>query len=196
MQRCPYGDGCFVEKSRDTARAADLVVTNHALLAINAMHGGTALPDHQAVIIDEAHELVSRVTGAASCRAHPAAWWNGSAAACLSYVEDEAALELLESADGLATAFDAAALERVEDPTQASSQPAQRVRNAARAAVSAMTGERQADPDKRQASAAVKEVFDIAERMAALQQGDVVWVGRPRADRAARLECRRCRSLV
>jgi len=54
-QRCPYGDACFVEKSRDQARGADLVVTNHALLAINAMHGGTALPDHDAVVIDEAH---------------------------------------------------------------------------------------------------------------------------------------------
>ncbi|HKN45058.1 MAG TPA: DEAD/DEAH box helicase, partial [Propionibacteriaceae bacterium] len=36
-QRCPYGAECFVESSRDAARAADLVVTNHALLAINAM---------------------------------------------------------------------------------------------------------------------------------------------------------------
>ena len=70
-QRCPYGDECFVESSRDEARAADLVVTNHALLAINAMHGGTALPEHSAVIIDEAHELVSRVTGAASAELSP-----------------------------------------------------------------------------------------------------------------------------
>ena len=70
-QRCPYGDECFVESSRDAARAADLVVTNHALLAINAMHGGTALPEHSAVIIDEAHELVSRVTGAASAELSP-----------------------------------------------------------------------------------------------------------------------------
>ena len=70
-QRCPYGAECFVESSRDAARAADLVVTNHALLAINAMHGGTALPEHSAVIIDEAHELVSRVTGAASAELSP-----------------------------------------------------------------------------------------------------------------------------
>ena len=70
-QRCPYGSECFVESSRDAARAADLVVTNHALLAINAMHGGTALPEHSAVIIDEAHELVSRVTGAASAELSP-----------------------------------------------------------------------------------------------------------------------------
>lgn len=42
VQRCPYGGECFVERSRDRARAAQLVVTNHALLAIDAMrHGAT-----------------------------------------------------------------------------------------------------------------------------------------------------------
>ena len=73
VQRCPQGANCFVEKSREQARAADLIVTNHALLAIDAMHGGTALPEHEAVIIDEAHELVARVTGAASAELSPQA---------------------------------------------------------------------------------------------------------------------------
>ena len=73
VQRCPHGGNCFVEKSREVARASDLVVTNHALLAIDAMHGGTALPEHDAVIIDEAHELVARVTGAASAELSPGA---------------------------------------------------------------------------------------------------------------------------
>lgn len=48
--RCPFGVECFVEKSREAARNADLVVTNHALVAINAMHGGTALPEHLSLI--------------------------------------------------------------------------------------------------------------------------------------------------
>ena len=86
-QRCPYGDACFVEQSRDEARAADLIVTNHALLAIDAMHGGTALPEHQAVIIDEAHELVARVTGAASAELTPALV-ERVARRALSYLED------------------------------------------------------------------------------------------------------------
>jgi ATP-dependent DNA helicase DinG len=185
-QRCPYGDGCFVEKSRDTARAADLVVTNHALLAINAMHGGTALPDHHAVIIDEAHELVSRVTGAASAELTPQ-MVERVGRRVMNYIEDEEALELLESADGLRTALDAAALERVEDPDSGFIAACQRVRNATRAVVSAMTGEDK-DPDKRQAGSAVKEVFDIAERMAALKHSDVVWVAdRERSGREARV---------
>ncbi|MDO5287655.1 MAG: ATP-dependent DNA helicase, partial [Actinomycetia bacterium] len=69
--RCPYGAECFVEASRERARQADLVVTNHALLAIDALHGGTALPDHDLLVIDEAHELTSRVTGAASAELSP-----------------------------------------------------------------------------------------------------------------------------
>ena len=92
-QRCPYGDECFVESSRDAARAADLVVTNHALLAINAMHGGTALPEHSAVIIDEAHELVSRVTGAASAELSPQII-ERVARRALTFLEDEVALRV------------------------------------------------------------------------------------------------------
>ena len=175
-QRCPYGSECLVEQSRDEARSADLVVTNHALLAINAMHGGTALPEHDAVIIDEAHELVSRVTGAASAELSPQQVERVGKRA-VTYLEDDVALELLESADALRGALDAAPLERVEDPDSEFVRACGRVRAAARAAVSALTGnDDRAEPEKRQAAAAVKEVFDIAERMAALSEHDVVWV--------------------
>jgi ATP-dependent DNA helicase DinG len=186
-QRCPHGDECFVESSRDEARAADLVVTNHALLAINAMHGGTALPEHSAVIIDEAHELVSRVTGAASAELSPQ-MVERVARRALTYLEDEVALDLLESAKTLGNALDGAALERVEDPDSAFVAACVAVRNAARAAVSALTGEDNQDTNKRQAAAAVKEIFDIAERMAALDKFDVVWVAdRDRFGREARV---------
>jgi ATP-dependent DNA helicase DinG len=186
-QRCPFGDECFVESSRDVARAADLVVTNHALLAINAIHGGTALPEHSAVIIDEAHELVSRVTGAASAELSPQ-MVERVARRALTCLEDEVALELLESAKTLSTALDGAALERVEDPDSAFVAACVEVRNAARAAVSALTGEDNQDTNKRQTAAAVKEIFDIAERMAALDKFDVVWVAdRDRFGREARV---------
>jgi ATP-dependent DNA helicase DinG len=39
-------------------------VTNHALLAIDATSGIDVLPEHDVVIIDEAHDLVDRVTSA------------------------------------------------------------------------------------------------------------------------------------
>lgn len=186
-QRCPYGAECFVESSRDAARAADLVVTNHALLAINAMHGGTALPEHSAVIIDEAHELVSRVTGAASAELSPQIV-ERVARRALTYVEDEVAQELLESAKSLRLSLDAAALQRVEDPDGPFVAACAAVRNAARAAVTALSSGVNQAPDRRQTAAAVKEVFDIAERMAALNTHDVVWVAdRERFGREARV---------
>ncbi|GAA3642546.1 ATP-dependent DNA helicase [Microlunatus ginsengisoli] len=180
--RCPLGDTCFVEKSRDVARAADLVVTNHALLAIDAMHGGTALPEHDAVIIDEAHELVARVTGAASAELSPQLIERVGRRA-LPYLADETALELLECADALRSALDETDPGRVEDPRSAIGQACETVRVAARKAVSGMTGnDGKAEPEQRQAAAAVKEVFDVAERLAAMSEYDVIWVAESERD--------------
>jgi ATP-dependent DNA helicase DinG len=61
-QRCPFGPSCFAEKAREAAGQADIVVTNHALLAIDALEDFPVLPEHDVVIIDEAHDLVNRVT--------------------------------------------------------------------------------------------------------------------------------------
>jgi ATP-dependent DNA helicase DinG len=65
-QRCPFGVQCFSERARRIAAEADVVVTNHALLAIDALGDGGILPEHRVVIVDEAHELVDRVTSVAS----------------------------------------------------------------------------------------------------------------------------------
>jgi ATP-dependent DNA helicase DinG len=65
-QRCPFGRDCYAEQARMTAAKASIVVTNHALLAINALESFPVLPEHDVVIIDEAHDLVNRVTSAAS----------------------------------------------------------------------------------------------------------------------------------
>ena len=62
--RCPYATDCFSEAAREKARHADVVVTNHAMLAIDAMSGIPLLPEHDVVVIDEAHELVDRATQA------------------------------------------------------------------------------------------------------------------------------------
>jgi ATP-dependent DNA helicase DinG len=65
-QRCPFGVQCFSERARRIAAGADVVVTNHALLAIDALGEGGILPEHRVVIVDEAHELVDRVTSVAT----------------------------------------------------------------------------------------------------------------------------------
>ena len=64
--RCPHGEECFAEAARRRTQDVDIVVTNHALLAIGAMSDINILPEHSAVIIDEAHELDGRVTSVAT----------------------------------------------------------------------------------------------------------------------------------
>ena len=64
--KCPYGEECFAELARDRAAEVEIVVTNHALLAIDALESFAVLPEHDAVVVDEAHELVDRVTGVAT----------------------------------------------------------------------------------------------------------------------------------
>jgi ATP-dependent DNA helicase DinG len=64
--RCPFGTDCFAERARDKAGHADVIVTNHALLAIDAVSDAAVLPEHELLVVDEAHELVDRVTGVAT----------------------------------------------------------------------------------------------------------------------------------
>jgi len=64
--RCQYGLQCYSERARRLAAESDVVVTNHALLAIDTLGEGGILPEHRIVIVDEAHELVDRVTSVAT----------------------------------------------------------------------------------------------------------------------------------
>ncbi len=60
--RCPYFERCFVTQARRLAEKAELVLVNHHLYfadrALRAAHvGARVLPEHDAVIFDEAHQL-------------------------------------------------------------------------------------------------------------------------------------------
>ena len=60
--KCPMVSECFVERARDAAKDVDIVVTNHCFMAIDSFEGRQMLPEHDLLVIDEAHELVDRVT--------------------------------------------------------------------------------------------------------------------------------------
>lgn len=169
---CPFGDVCFVERSRERAREADLVVTNHALLAIDAMHGNTVLPEHDRLVIDEAHELTARVTGAASHELSPQQV-ERVAKRCLSHVDDDLGIEFLDAGDALQEALAQAPLERITDRDSPVIAVLALLREVTRRVVSEANGE---EPEQKQAAAAAKEIFDVAEAMAALKDTDVVWV--------------------
>jgi ATP-dependent DNA helicase DinG len=66
--RCPFGDTCFTEAARARAAAADVVVVNTYLYGLNVASAGAILPEHEVLVIDEAHQLedvVSSTTGLA-----------------------------------------------------------------------------------------------------------------------------------
>ena len=60
--KCPMLEECFPEAARRAAHEADVVVTNHAMLGIAASGSPRVLPEHEVLVVDEAHELADRVT--------------------------------------------------------------------------------------------------------------------------------------
>ncbi|WP_412866249.1 ATP-dependent DNA helicase [Cellulomonas sp. 179-A 9B4 NHS] len=63
---CPVLEECFPDAARARAREADVVVTNHAMLGIAATGSPHVLPEHDVLVVDEAHELTDRVTAQAT----------------------------------------------------------------------------------------------------------------------------------
>ena len=176
-QKCPYGQECFAEKARDTARDADIVITNHALLSIDAFENRTVLPEHDVVVIDEAHELPARVTGAASAELSPQLVERASRRS-RPYADDDAVEGLADAADALRAALAAGREGRIEPSHTAVLEATALVRDAARRLHGELSKKSDSDDEaaKRQTKGAVKEIFDIAERAAALGESDVVWL--------------------
>lgn len=177
--RCPFHDECFAETARARAREADLVITNHALLAIDAMNRSGVLPEYDAVIIDEAHELTDRVTGAASEELTPRQV-ERVARRGSDWLDDDASLALLDAADALRGALEDTGTGRVGAAHGGLVEAVGTVRDAARRAAGRLgrSGSRsQVEPERIAVAAAASEVFETAERMAALADADVVWVG-------------------
>ncbi|MFC0628340.1 ATP-dependent DNA helicase [Kribbella deserti] len=191
-QKCPYGQECFAEKAKEEARKSDIVITNHALLSIDAFENRTVLPEHDVVVIDEAHELPARVTGAAGAELSPQ-MVERAAKRSRRFVDDDKADDLEDASDALRAALDETREGRIEAANGVVLEAAALVRDAARALYTDLgkkNDDKDDDPDgaKRQSRGAVKEIFDVAERVAALSSHDVVWlVDRDRFGRELRI---------
>ncbi|MEE3850826.1 ATP-dependent DNA helicase [Gordonia sp. LSe1-13] len=97
---CSYADDCFAERARRAAGQVDVVVTNHALLAIDAMSPATILPEHDVVVVDEAHELVDRITSVSTAELSGASI-TLVARRCGKLIDDETTDSLLGAAEVL-----------------------------------------------------------------------------------------------
>ena len=62
--KCAFGSQCFAANAKAKAQGADVVVTNHTLLAIEIVDSHPILPERDAVVLDEAHEFMDRATQA------------------------------------------------------------------------------------------------------------------------------------
>jgi ATP-dependent DNA helicase DinG len=180
---CPYGADCFAESARMRAMRADVVVTNHALLAIDALSDVAVLPEHDVVVIDEAHELVDRVTGVAT-EELTAGIVERAATRCHRLAADESA-RLAEAATALSDVLTAIPFGRLSPLPNSLVEAISLVRDAARAAIGGLatsTIDLGKDADagdaevvRRQARVAVETVFTTAERLLADSDDDVIW---------------------
>ncbi|WP_159616039.1 ATP-dependent DNA helicase [Arthrobacter zhaoguopingii] len=184
-QRCPVAKECFSERAREAAATADIVITNHAMLAISAFEGLAVLPDYDVVVIDEAHELHDRVTGAVSGQLS-AAMVSAAATAVRRHASlrtdalDSAGKALEEACALLPSGLIPGRLpEELESALE-------QVRDASRTALSdtktdgKADGPGDADGGRQQARGRLGLVFEVAERLlAAGEAGEVVWASRP-----------------
>ena len=102
--KCPFGQECFAERAKEKAQRSHLIVTNHSLLAIDAIEGVPMIPEYDVVVIDEAHELTTRVTQAATDELL-AAEVERAARRCQRHVEGDQANDLADAADALRAAI-------------------------------------------------------------------------------------------
>lgn len=172
--KCPFGEECFAERAREKAQKSHLIVTNHSLLAIDAIEGIPMIPDYDAVVIDEAHELTARVTQAATDELSAN---DVERVARRARRHAEGADDLADAGDVLRAAIQETAAGRVDALPQELSDALVLVRDAARACASGFPkGGEDADAGLQQAKSGVQEIFQVAERMAANAERDVLWV--------------------
>lgn len=78
---CPFGNVCFTEIARKKAKASDIVITNHALLAQEAaqvLESGeetdgkpSVFGEYANLVIDEAHDFGDSLSGASTSEINP-----------------------------------------------------------------------------------------------------------------------------
>ncbi|MDG2113944.1 MAG: ATP-dependent DNA helicase [Actinomycetota bacterium] len=71
VANCPSGDECFAENARAAAEASSVVVVNLHLYGLDLMTNGGILPQHEVVVIDEAHQLEDVVSSVAGIELGP-----------------------------------------------------------------------------------------------------------------------------
>nr|WP_246273816.1 ATP-dependent DNA helicase [Phytohabitans houttuyneae] len=180
--RCPYGGDCFAEASRARAREADIVVTNHSLLAVDMLAGRHIVPPHKLLVVDEAHELADRVSSAAQAELTPD-MVDRAARRARTFISPEAYEALAEAGDALTVGLAEAPAGRITTGLPPALSGACTLLDAAtRTGLEAIGDIKADDPDpvrKQQAKAVLDEMSKTAQRLLEEAAHDVAWVEKP-----------------
>ncbi|VBA57125.1 ATP-dependent DNA helicase [Mycobacterium attenuatum] len=183
VARCPFGSQCFSERARARAGAADVVVTNHALLAVDAVAESSVLPEHRLLVVDEAHELADRVTSVATAELTSATL--SVAARRIARLVGPEVLERLEAASAtFSSAIHDASPGRIDYLDDELATYLTALRDAAGAARSAIdsSSDTTAASARAEAAAALTDICDTASRILTSftpsipERTDVVWL--------------------
>ncbi|WP_045302490.1 ATP-dependent DNA helicase [Saccharothrix sp. ST-888] len=181
--KCAYGQECFAEQARERAKLADVVVTNHAMLAIDAIEGAPVLPEHAMLIVDEAHELVNRVTGAATAELTVGAV-NRAVKRAARLANEKAVDALQAAAENYHGLMETAQVGRVEELPEYLAFAVAGIRDACRQIITSLGETRDRaltdeDAVRKQAMASAESLHETADRLLTGSEYDVVWIERP-----------------
>jgi ATP-dependent DNA helicase DinG len=182
--RCPRGDDCLAERARRQAAAASILIVNLHLYALDVMNPGI-LPDHELVIIDEAHQLEDIMAEAASRQLSPARVITTARAAAAILSEATFTQAAEDTAVAIHTALEGQIGERLlEGPTEEIG----RAMDAARSAADKILNALRAIPDNAPADAKAKAIrarqvatglIDDLDAMRWPIDSEVLWVDGP-----------------
>ncbi|MEI7930011.1 MAG: ATP-dependent DNA helicase [Actinomycetes bacterium] len=185
---CAYGSQCFAVNAKAKAQTADVVVTNHTLLAIEIVDSHAILPERDAVILDEAHEFMDRTTQAVT-EELTAARVERAAKMAKKYLPGKASDAFAKAADNFAEALTDFAVDVRIDPTKAGrlpelpaqlEAPIRKIKETSNAVVALINADSDVvDPDSLAERARVKgatnEVLQTATKMLKPSGHQVMW---------------------
>jgi ATP-dependent DNA helicase DinG len=113
--KCGFGDVCFAEDARAAAAEADVVVVNTHLYGLHLASNGAVLPDHEVVIVDEAHALEDIAAATLGIALGPGRFDNLARAARTLFTADHPAAAAVEAAGArLAVVLETMVGERID----------------------------------------------------------------------------------
>ena len=185
---CAYGSQCFAVNAKAKAQTADVVVTNHTLLAIEIVDSHPILPERDAVILDEAHEFMDRTTQAVT-EELTAARVERAAKMAKKHLPGKASDAFAKAADNFAEALNDFDADVRNDPTKAGrlpelpaqlEAPIRKVKETSSAVVALINADSDViDPDSMAERARVKgatnEVQQTATKMLKPSGHQVMW---------------------